>query len=262
MFDEQEIKPEEKVEETIGNTDIGFTEKQVNKPVYLQLALPVSILLAAIIISGAIFYTKGFGKNNLGPAAANIGGGQPTQNAQVNLTLNNNDHVLGSNGAKVIVIEYSDFQCPFCRSYWSQSFSQLKKEYIDTGKILFVYRHYPLDFHPQSTISAKATECPNESGKFWQMHDKLFSEQEKQGTGTIQFTAADIKKWASQIGLNSNSFGTCLDSDKYSQRIKDNTATGTQAGVSGTPTFFINNQKIVGAQPYSAFKSAIDSALK
>lgn len=266
MFNKEEIKIEEKINEPQINETRNLAEiikeQTPDKPMYVQLALPVSILLAGLIISGTLLYTKDSVNNNLDPRAANIGAQTaPAPQGQVNLTLNSNDHVLGLTNAKITIIEYSDFQCPFCRTFWSQTFPQLKKEYIDTGKILFAYRHYPLDFHPQAMISAKASECASETGKFWQMHDKLFAEQEKQGSGTIQFTTADIKKWASQIGLSSG-FNSCLDSDKYSEKIKSDTATGTQAGVSGTPTFFINNQKIVGAQPYASFKAAIDSALK
>lgn len=259
----EEMKTEEKIVEVPTSSEpITKEVKEYEKPAYLQLVLPASILLASLIISGTLLYTKGATKNNPNPGTANIGNQPAAQAQQVNLTLNSSDHLMGSNKAKVTVIEYSDLQCPFCRLFWKQTLPQIKKEYIDTGKVLFVYRHYPLDFHPMSTSSAKAVECANESGKFWEMHDKIFQEEQKLGDGTVQYALADLKKWASEIGLNSSSFNTCLDSDKYSQRIKDDTASGNQSGVSGTPTLFINGQKIVGAQPYTTFKSAIDGALR
>lgn len=261
---DEDGKLEKKADEVKYHTvldEAAAENTETGKPVYLQFALPVSILLAALIVSGTLFYTRGGGKGIPELAGANIGS-QPNQPSQPDLKLNAGDHVLGSKNAKVTVIEYSDFQCPFCRRYWKDSLSQIKKEYIDTGKVRFVYRHYPLEFHPAAMISAKASECADESGKFWEMHDKIFQEQAKSGDGTITYTEDDIKKWAGEIGLNAVSFSACLDSDKYTKRINDDLASGTQAGVSGTPTVFINNQRIVGAQPYSIFKSAIDTLLR
>lgn len=168
---------------------------------------------------------------------------------------------LGDQNAKVTIVEFSDFQCPFCRSFFTAAFPELKKEYIDTGKVALYYRHFPLDFHPSANISAQASECANEQGKFWQMHDKMYDEQGKQGTGTIQYTKDDLKKWAADLGLNTGSFNECLDSEKYKDKVAKDLTDGTAAGVSGTPTFFVNGTELVGAQPFSAFKAVIDQKL-
>ena len=225
--------------------------------------LAISILAAGLMISGSLLYTKGSGGSNLG---AQINPGQqqvqqPGNGARVNVSVDD-DPSLGSKNAKVTMIEFSDFQCPFCRTFWKDTFRQIKKDYIDTGKIRFVYRDYPLSFHPMSVPSAQAAECADEQGKFWEMHDKIFSEEEKLGQGTVTYTAQDLKKWASAIGLNSSQFNQCLDSGKYKSEVEKDLADGSAGGVSGTPSFFINGRIIVGAQPYANFKAIIDEELK
>lgn len=227
-----------------------------------KLILPVSILIAAVLISGSLLYTRGGLKS-----VANIGGqqqvpgNQPVPGVKVNVSADN-DPFLGNERTKVTVIEFSDFQCPFCRSFWRDTLPQLKKEYIDTGKIKFVYRDYPLGFHAGAKPAAEGAECARDQGKFWEMHDKIFQEQDKQGQGTIQFTKVDVVKWAGQIGLNTTQFNQCLDSGKYKVEVEKDFADGSAAGVSGTPTTFINGRSLVGAQPYSSFKALIDEELK
>lgn len=252
--------------------EIGHLEKQLESeeeqshPVVQgfdknKLILPASILIAAVLISGSLLYTRGGLKS-----AANTGGqqqaagNQPVPGAKVNVSADN-DAFLGNEKAKVTVIEFSDFQCPFCRSFWRDTVPQLKKEYIDTGKIKFVYRDYPLNFHAGAKPAAEGTECARDQGKFWELHDKIFQEQDKQGQGTIQFTKTDVVKWADQIGLNMTQFNQCLDSGKYKAEVEKDFADGSAAGVSGTPTTFINGRSLVGAQPFSSFKAIIDEEL-
>ncbi len=226
-----------------------------------KLILPVAILIAAVLISGSLIYARGGFKN-----AANVGGrqqavgNQPVPGAKVDVSAND-DPFLGDEKAKVTVIEFSDFQCPFCRSFWRDTLPQLKKEYIDTSKIKFVYRDYPLPFHKGAIPAAEGSQCAGDQSKFWEMHDKIFQEQDKQGQGTIQFTKADVVKWAGQIGLNMVSFNQCLNSGKYKAEVEKDIADGTTAGVSGTPTTFINGRSLVGAQPLSSFKTIIDEEL-
>ncbi len=220
-----------------------------------KLYLPVAIMIAAVLISGSIVYTKSGSNQNLKGVVA-----QPSSQ-KVDVSIDD-DPFLGLASAPVKVIEFSDFQCPFCRAFWSNALPSIKKDYIDTGKVQFVYRDFPLSFHPASVVSALATDCANEQGKYWEMNNKIFSEQEKQGTGTITYGVSELKKWAKDIGLNVSQFNQCLDSQKYKSEVDKDTADGTKAGVSGTPTLYINGQQIVGAQPYSAFQAAIEVALK
>ncbi|MBI4160419.1 MAG: DsbA family protein [Candidatus Yanofskybacteria bacterium] len=229
------------------------------KLVYAQFLLPIAILLAALIISGTIFYTRGSSDGG-GAQVAGTGNNQPEKPVEIN--IGSEDHVLGNKNAKIEIVEFSDFQCPFCRSFWSDTFVQIKKDYVDTGKAKFVYKHFPLSFHPAAHVSAEAAECAADQNKFWEMHDKMFGEQEKLGQGTIQYDKPEIQKWAGQIGLNMTQFNQCLDSGKYVKRVDDDFAYGSQVGVSGTPTTFVNGQRIVGAQPFASFKAIIDPLLK
>lgn len=223
-----------------------------------KLILPGAILIAALLISGSVvFYSL-----NSGKLGANIRqAGDSVAGEKINVSADD-DPFVGNGKAKVVIVEFSDFQCPFCRTFWSNTLPQIKKEYIDTGKAKFVFRDYPLSFHPAAQISAEASECADDQGKYWEMHDKIFGEQAKKGTGTVTYGSIELKSWASQIGLNMNIFNRCLDSRKYKLEVEKDLSDGSVYGVSGTPTLFINSKPIVGAQPFSAFKAMIDEELK
>jgi len=173
------------------------------------------------------------------------------------------DPVLGNKNAPLTIVEFSDFQCPFCRRFWKETLPQIEKDYIDTGKVQFAYRHFPLTaIHPAAVPAAQASECANEQGRFWQMHDKIFDEQEKLSAGgTAQFEASDLKKWASDLGLNTTQFNQCLDSGKFTKNVTDDEQEAQKLGINGTPTIFVNGLSLVGAQPYDSFKSLIDKEL-
>lgn len=233
--------------------------KQAAKPSYVKFLLPGAILLAALIVSGTLIWTRGMSAGIGKGGSAQIAG---NDNKPVDVKVGSNDHMLGNKDAKITIVEFSDFQCPFCRSFWSGTLPQIKRDYIDTGKARFVYKHYPLDFHPGAKPAAEGTECASDQGKFWEMHDKIFEEQAKQGQGTIQFTKQDIAKWATAIGLNMNQFNQCVSSGKYTKLVNDDFAYGSSLGVSGTPTSFINGKRIVGAQPFTSFQAVIEGLLK
>jgi len=219
--------------------------------------LALSILLTGVLISGSILYTK--------VAEVNPGTAQILQDDQGNKRVDvsvDDDAVLGNKNAKVTIVEFSDYQCPFCRVFWRESYTQLKKEYIDTGKVKLVFRDYPLSFHPMGEPTAQAAECAEEQGKYWEFHDKVFTEQDKLGQATITYTVQDLKLWASQLGLNAVAFNSCLDSGKYKAEVGNDIADATKYGVTGTPSFFINGKFIVGAQPYNTFKTLIEEELK
>lgn len=219
-----------------------------------SLMLPISILVAAVLISGSIIYTRN-GK---------VDPGQGKSAAKINVKFDDSDPTLGDKNAKVTIIEFSDFQCPFCRSFWGGSLSQIKTQYIDTGKARLVYKQFPLtDIHPGAKVAAEASLCAFEQGKFWEFHDKVFGEQGKNGQGTVAFSATDIKRWAAAISLKSlTDFNKCLDSGKYANKVTSDASYGLSLGVNGTPTFFINGQVVVGAQPFAVFQGVIESALK
>lgn len=167
--------------------------------------------------------------------------------------------VKGQENAPVTIVEFSDFECPFCGRFYSETLSQIEEEYINTGKVKLYYRHYPLSFHPKATPLALASECAHEQGKFWEMHDKIF-EATAAGTSSTA-TDADYTTWAGELGLNTANFESCYTSKKYQENVDEDFAAGGQVGVSGTPTFYINGKQLVGAQPFASFKAIIDEEL-
>ena len=173
------------------------------------------------------------------------------------------DPVLGSPNAKVLMIEFGDYQCPSCRMFWKEVEPRLKKEYIDTGKVKLVFRDFPIvQIHPEALLASMAVDCAGEQDKYWQYHDKVFREQYNKGDDLVRFKAADLKKWATDTGLDQPKFDQCLDSEKYKSEVLKDKADGDAVSVQGTPTFFINGHVIGGAQAYPAFKNLIDSLLK
>ncbi len=173
------------------------------------------------------------------------------------------DPMLGSPTAKVLIIEFGDYQCPSCRMFWKEVEPRLRKEYIDTGKAKLVFRDFPIvQIHPEALLAAMAVDCSADQNKYWEYHDKVFREQYNKGDDLVRFKAADLKKWAKDIGLDPAKFDQCLDSEKYKNEVLKDKADGDAVSVQGTPTFFINGHVIGGAQPYPAFKTLIDSLLK
>jgi len=164
----------------------------------------------------------------------------------------------GKDNAPVTIVEFSDFQCPFCGKFFTETYPSIIKDYVDTGKVKFVYKDFPLsNLHPEAQKAAEAARCVEEQKGavgFFKMHDKLYANQET-------LSVENYKKWAKEIGVDQGKFDTCLDSGKYADAVKADLAYGQQLGVSGTPSFFINGKMLTGAQPYSVFKQAIDAEL-
>lgn len=163
------------------------------------------------------------------------------------------DHIRGDKSAKVTLIEYSDFQCPYCNKLEPT----LEKILIDyNGKVRLVYRSYPLiSIHQYAQKAAEAGECAADQGKFWEMHDKMFASQPA-------LAVTNLKSYAKDLGLNQTQFDSCLDSGKYASRVNQQSTEAEAAGLTGTPGTFINNQFINGAYPYETFKSVIDGLIK
>ena len=165
------------------------------------------------------------------------------------------NRTLGSPDAPVTMVEFSDFQCSFCRKFWADTFPRLKETYIKAGQVRFVYQHFAV-LGEHSVAAAKAVECAREQGKFWPYHDKLFDSQ-----GGLAFTDAKLRGYARDLGLDAEAFARCLDSRRYQQKVEDETRLGFQLGARGTPTFFLNGRMLAGAQPFEVFQTAIEEAL-
>ncbi len=158
----------------------------------------------------------------------------------------------GPANAPVTIVEFSDFQCPYCGRE-VPVIERVMKEY--DGKVRLVFRHYPLDFHPFAQKAAEAAACAQEQGKFWELHDKMFGNQTK-------LAVEDLKGYAKSVGLDPSKFDKCLDSGEKKAMVEEDQKAGSAAGVNGTPAFFINGLFINGAQPYEQIKQAVDRELK
>ena len=159
---------------------------------------------------------------------------------------------IGPADAPITIVEFSDFQCPYCRAWHQQTYQPLFAAY--PGKIRLVYRDFPLtQIHPNAFPAAEAAQCANEQNAFWPFHDKLFS-SENLGDDVY-------KQYAQELGLDMTRFDDCLTVHKYQQYIQDNSDFAVNLGVNSTPTFFINGLAVVGAQPISVFKQVIDKEL-
>lgn len=221
------------------------------------VAALVSLFAAGMFFAG--FYTREVMDDEPSTAATSAVSpavqqvvGQPTPPAVVNVSVDD-DPARGPEDAAVTIIEFSDFQCPYCGRFFQQTLPQLVAQYGD--RIRFVYRDFPLDqIHPNARNAAIAAECADDQGKFWEYHDVLFSNQQALGV-------ADLKRYAEQLELDVAAFSECLDSQKHNDEVNADLRDGLQAGVTGTPTFFINGRRVVGAQPLQTFQALIDQAL-
>ncbi len=163
--------------------------------------------------------------------------------------------VKGNVNAPITIIEYSEYQCPFCGKFVKETLPSIVTEYIATGKVRYVFRDFPLTaIHPHAQKAAEATHCAGEQEKFWDMHDKLFDNQQA-------LTIENLKSYAGELSLDQAAFDTCLDTGKFAGKVKDNLVSGQQAGITGTPGFIINGKKLAGALPFAAFKQVIDEEL-
>jgi len=172
----------------------------------------------------------------------------------------------GDQSARLTLIEYSDYQCPFCSRYVRDTLPLIERDYIKTGKIRYVFRDFPLEsIHPNALLASEAAACASEQGKYWEMHERLFGHPNALG-------AADMPAHAQSVGLDPASFKQCLDSGKHRESIRKGMTEAVALGVSGTPTFFIgltspNDSKVKiiralkGAAPYANFKEVLDGLL-
>lgn len=168
-------------------------------------------------------------------------------------------HFKGDPNAPVTIIEFGDFQCPFCGRFAAQTEPQLDEQYIQSGKVRFGYFNFAF-LGSESTWAAEAAECAADQDKFWEYHDKLYASQSGENQGT--FNKDNLKKFAEKLGLDTKAFNDCLDSGKYTALVQDDTSASSALGVQSTPTFLINGQSVVGAQPFNVFQQTIDALLK
>lgn len=232
-------------------------EIRISKVTLWQAVAGVLFILLLVSI-----FTHGFGfggeASPTGAAAAPEAAEQPQEEPAPIIDVKNLNlegvSFLGKKDAPVTIVIYDDFQCPFCARFETQTWPQLKKEYVDTGKVKFYFKHFPLGFHPNAQPASEATECAAEQGKFWKLHDKIFTNQG-------ELSEENLKKWAEELKLDMTKFNECYDSNKYAERVSKDLEEGQSIGIRGTPSFVIQDELLVGAQPFEAFKEVIDRKL-
>ncbi len=178
------------------------------------------------------------------------------------VTINKDRPALGSADAPVTVVEFTDYQCPFCKRFTQSTFTYPKRDFIDTGKVRWVVRDMPLNFHTNARKAGQAVHCANEQGKFWEMRDVLFRNSTKLGD-------ADLKNYAQMVGLDVTAFDSCLASDRYLAEIDKDSAEAKRVQITGTPSFVVgksggnklSGKLIIGAQPLNVFAAEIKRLL-
>lgn len=236
-----------------------------------KMSVPMAIVVAGVLIAGAIILS-GFKE-------------KPEEDVSLSPlpSIEESDRTLGNKNAKVALIVYEDFQCPFCGAIsglnpaspaveylknsnpgWTAFLPGVINDYVKNGKVLFVYRDFAF-LGEESLRSAEAARCAGDQDKFWEYHDYLYANQKEENKG--DFSDTNLKLFAKKLGLDQNQFSKCFDENKYKQAVMDQSDEGAKAGVRGTPKgFILKNGKVVstidGAEPFSSVKQKIDSALK
>ena len=159
---------------------------------------------------------------------------------------------IGPSNAPVTIVEFSDYQCPYCQVWYQQVYQQLLSSY--PNKIRFVYRDLPLPMHPEAIPAAQAADCAGEQGAYWKYHDALFTQQ-------YGLSRAAYEQYAAGLGLDGTAFSTCLDSQRYLSKVQANASDAASVGLNSTPSFVINGRVLIGALPFADFKAVVDEEL-
>jgi len=261
-----DIQSEEKISEPTKKTSRGLHGPSLGIGAGIAIVSIISAFMAVNIMDTSPELQFEENSPSLTPKPTQ----QPTQppGPQIIQGLLDDDPVKGNPDATVTIVEFSDFQCPFCQRFHQTTLPLILENYVDTGKVKFVYRDYPIQgLHPNGAIpTALAAECADEQGMFWQYHDKLFQTQKNWERLATADVVIELKTFAVELGLDTNQFNDCLNSGKYLDEINNDLQDGTSYGITGTPGFFIGNDemgyiKVSGAQPYSVFQNILNQML-
>ncbi len=241
--------------------------------------LIVAIVFASSVISGSLVYLGTQVSGNGG------GGGMDAEDLQAQIAdgidsyiaenapgdrgapkptkvdgdFTDDDAFLGEDDAPVVIVEFSDYQCPFCVKFYTDTLPQIKENYIDTGKVKFVYRDLPLSFHADAYPAALFAECVRDQAGdegYFAIHDEIFQTTDQAG---IKFDL--LREKAAELSVDSDELDDCIDTDKFKEEIDGDQADAARAGIGGTPGFIVNGNVISGAQPFAAFESVIEAEL-
>jgi protein-disulfide isomerase len=235
------------------------------QPAQQNLAVPIAIVIAGILVAGAVILTNKAPAPTVAPSIVQGDTKAPPEKEvpKETFVLAQDDHVLGNPNAPVRIIEYSDFECPFCKRF-HPTVKQIMDEYGKSGEVALVYRHFPLDsIHPQARPLAIASECAYEQGgdtAFWKAHDAIMNQ-------ATSFNLKNLSELAQSVGVDATKLQTCVDTAKHNARVDRDFTSGVNAGISGTPFSFVVHkdgrvEKVGGAYPYQNMKAIIDSLLR
>jgi len=224
-----------------------------------KLSIPISIVIAGGLIAGALYYSSMKAPVQVTPP--------PPPTGSVSMRpVSGDDHILGNPNADVVIVEYSDTECPYCKQFHT-TMQRLMSEYGSTGKVAWVYRHFPIDsLHPKARKEAEATECANELGgvsKFWEYTNMVYSVT----TSNNSLDPAQLPIIAKKVGLDVKEFNTCLESGKYASKVQADYDDAVAAGGQGTPHSILITKDgvktaVQGARPYESMKATLDALLQ
>jgi len=230
---------------------------------YLDTAATVSVIVVSIAVTWAVVSAR-LHTPSVSTKGVAAGGHQGAPTLPTEPIRLSQGPVKGGIDAKVALIEYSDFQCPFCARFAQDTLPALDQKYLQSGKVQFLFQHVPLGTHRFAKRAAEGSECANRQGRFWEMHDVLFAQQK-------QLDEALLLETAKRIGLNAEIFAYCLDGEA-APLVSEQATVARQLGISGTPTFFVGTvlpdgrikvaERLSGAQPLQRFEKALDALLE
>lgn len=233
--------------------------------------LAVMILIAAVVLSGALVFVGtqvNCDSDELKAAVVDgvaefVENGPPAEEPADVTDLSDDDAFIGDEDAPVTIVEFSDYQCPYCSKFYNDAYPELKENYVETGKVKIVFRDLPLSFHAGAYPAALAAECVRaQAGDegYFEMHNKLFENQSVL-SGEYQEIADALASFAQEVGVDADMYDECVANDTYKDEIIADIEAAQSVGIDGTPSFVINGEVLVGAQPYSTFAQVIEKAL-
>jgi protein-disulfide isomerase len=220
----------------------------------------VIVAFVAVVFFLGGYLTHAFVASDTAEARAPVQetGGATASSSNLFVIDADDDPFLGPADAPVTIIEFSDFECPFCKRFHDETFDRILDTY--EGRVRYVYRDFPLSsIHPAAQKAAEAAECADEQGQFWAIHEQLFAAQADWANASNVTEA--LKSYAAELGLDGSEFDECLDTGRYAAEVLEDLSDGTAYGIMGTPTFYVNGVELAGAQPFSAFQEVIDRQL-
>ncbi len=260
----EEVVLEGEIEKVRGGYEISLQEKRPAEK--KDRFLPISILIAAVLIAGSVVFSVLYHPGASAPADGAAGTGAAAGTNAAVMKIGPRDEILGNPNAPITLVEYGDYQCPFCTAFFKQTQPQIVSNYVNKGVVRMVFRNFPF-LGPESIAAAQAAECAFDQHKLWAYHDALYqakADDEAKGGGENDgsLNRTLFVSIAGKLGLDMPTFTSCLDGNKHASDVTAAKTAAGAAGVNSTPNFFVNGAQIIGAQPYATFSAAIDAAVK